>query len=453
MSSKIKMLQRKKAHRIRNFFLIVAALFVVIIVIGSLQQAKHPTAPSQSTTSSQATTEPSSASAATSTPTATTETSPEPSPAPATTPVSATPIASPKSSSVPATVTAPTSSPVAATMPPEPSPAPANQGIEFSIINVSTLGSLKRTVNVRLSQRVSKDVLRMMAQKLYVPGYDRTFISYWLPHMEVGTGAWATTHFNPDLEIRVLGMTPKQFETLIGVPSRVTILPDELIGKWVLDMGEESYRITIYQKQGVLYAEDTFLDGSGSTWKLIEKASPQGRRFEESSPSWDADDYYLLDNHGDLYMGDAEGLFERLQKIDAPSQTTTSSQTTTQPSPASAATSTSTATTETSPESSPAPANTQTETNDRGGSTAKKVEAWAATTILIKDRLKAPRTAKFNGGAWNVVYLGSNRYHVEGSVDSQNSFGAMIRTKFQAIVRDKGDEHQTWVLEDLQTNP
>jgi len=402
MSSK--MLQPKKSHRIRNFFLIVAALFVGIIVITNLQPAKHPTAPSQTTTSSQTTTQPSPAPVAA---------SPEPSPAP----VAASPEPSP--------------APIAAS--PEPSPAPANQGIEFSIINVSTLRSLKRTVNVRLSQRVSEDVLRVIAQKLYIPGYDRTFILYWLPHMEVGTGAWATTHFNPDLEIRVLGMTPKQLETLIGMPSRVTILPEELIGEWVLEMGELSYRITIYQKQGVLYAEDTFLDGSGSTWKLIEKASPQGRRFEECNPSQDADDYYLLDNHGDLHMGDAEGLFERLQKIDAPSQTTTSSQTTTQP--------------------SPAPANNSTDTNDKGGSTGKKVEAWVATTTFIKNHLKAPRTAKFNGGAWNVVYLGSNRYRVEGSVDSQNSFGAMIRTEFQAIVRDKGDEHQTWVLEDLQTNP
>ena len=211
MSSNL--LRPKKTHRVRNFFLIVAALFVVIIVIGSLQQAKHPTAPSQSAASSQATT--------------------EPSPAPATTPVPAPPAASAEPSPAPATVPAPTSSPVAATTPPEPSPAPIAA----------------------------------------------------------------------------------------------------------------------------------------------------------------------------------------------------------------------------SPKPSPAPANSSTDTNDKGGSTGKKVEAWAATTTLIKGRLTTPRTAKFNGGAWNVVYLGNNRYRVEASVDSQNSFGAMIRTKFQAIVRDEGDEHQTWVLEDLQTNP
>jgi len=267
-------------------------------------------------------------------------------------------------------------------------------------------------------------------------------IGYYLPGMEVGAGGWATTHFNPDLEIRVLGMTPKQLETLIGIPSVAAILPQELIGIWFWELGDLSHRISIYQRQGILYMEKMFLDGSNSNDELVEKASSQGRKF--SVPGTSYGDYYLLDNHGDLYMGDAEGSFEKLQKIDTPSQTTTSSQTTTQPSPAPIAA---------SPEPSPAPANSSTDTNDKGGSTGKKVGAWAATTTLIKSRLTAPRTAKFNGGAWDVAYLGDNRYRVKGSVDSQNSFGAMIRTEFQAIVRDEGDEDQTWVLEDLQTSP
>ena len=81
MSSK--MLHPKKSHWVRNFFLIVAALFVGIIVIANLQPAQDATAPSQTTTSSQATTQPSPAPvAATTTPEsspAPVATSPEPS--------------------------------------------------------------------------------------------------------------------------------------------------------------------------------------------------------------------------------------------------------------------------------------------------------------------------------------------------------------------------------------
>jgi hypothetical protein len=35
--------------------------------------------------------------------------------------------------------------------------------------------------------------------------YERVFICYYLPGMEVGAGAWATGHFNPELEVKVLG--------------------------------------------------------------------------------------------------------------------------------------------------------------------------------------------------------------------------------------------------------
>lgn len=69
------MLHPKKSHRVRNFFLIMGALILGIIVIGALQQAKHSTTPPQSTASSQITPQPSPVSAATAT------TSQEPSPA------------------------------------------------------------------------------------------------------------------------------------------------------------------------------------------------------------------------------------------------------------------------------------------------------------------------------------------------------------------------------------
>ena len=93
------------------------------------------------------------------------------------------------------------------------------------------------------------------------------------------------------------------------------------------------------------------------------------------------------------------------------------------------------------------------ETEERADFIGKQVRAWVATEMFIKDRLKAPGTAKFHGGSQDAVYLGDNRYRVVGSVDSQNSFGAMLRTDFQAIVRDEGDKHETWTLEKLETNP
>lgn len=65
---------------------------------------------------------------------------------------------------------------------------------------------------------------------------------------------------------------------------------------------------------------------------------------------------------------------------------------------------------------------------------------------FVPARLKAPATAKFSG----VSVSGSGgTYAVTGSVDSQNSFGALIRSTFSCTVHSSGDK---WVLDSAQVN-
>lgn len=423
-----KMLQPKKSHRIRNFFLIVAALLLVIIVIGSLQQAKHSTAPSQSTASSQATT--------------------EPSPVSATTPVPVTPAASPEPSSVPATVTAPTRTPTAPTeTSPEPSPVPAPTAqYEVSIAPLVLNGS---KVKVNITTNVPGEIEVVADLTLVGQASDDVVIGARAKHVLIHNGEGQTTLDGSTLPTG-------QYEVEVN-----------LYPRWGL---KDDVSKSCGLKQDLGYSIGAMavvtLTGTGESAEAVEKRK-QGQRWVESNvfvgTKWDPSSwvarfgsweelelssgnpqilkiFYFKSIDMSLMVNVLKGEIVTWQLGKA------SSQAATQPSPAPVAATT-------SPESSPAPANTGTGAHDSSGSTAKKVEAWAATTMLIKDRLEAPRTAKFNGGAWNVVYSGDNRYRVKGSVDSQNSFGAMIRTEFQAIVRDEGDEHQTWVLEDLQTSP
>ena len=77
--------------------------------------------------------------------------------------------------------------------------------------------------------------------------------------------------------------------------------------------------------------------------------------------------------------------------------------------------------------------------------------AWVMTQQFIKDQLKAPSTAKFPWTANAVTYLGDGRYRVTAYVDSQDSFGAMIRMNFTATVKYRGDDY--WVLEKLLEQP
>jgi hypothetical protein len=62
---------------------------------------------------------------------------------------------------------------------------------------------------------------------------------------------------------------------------------------------------------------------------------------------------------------------------------------------------------------------------------------------FVKDRLKSPSSAKFSGLAHDNSGTG---FVVTGNVDSQNSFGAMVRNSFTCDVRLDGD---TWRLTSL----
>ena len=104
-------------------------------------------------------------------------------------------------------------------------------------------------------------------------------------------------------------------------------------------------------------------------------------------------------------------------------------------------------------------------TNDGGGSTARatlddgysgtddeKVIVYSMAQQFVKERLKAPRTAKFPWAADDYqVTNNGNRYIVVSWVDAQNTFGTLIRTHYVVDMTYLGNDR--WRLEDLTTAP
>lgn len=67
---------------------------------------------------------------------------------------------------------------------------------------------------------------------------------------------------------------------------------------------------------------------------------------------------------------------------------------------------------------------------------------------FVKQRLKAPASADFPFGETYAVHLRDSTFAVKGVVDSQNSFGAMLRTKFYVKIKQTGPED--WKLIDIE---
>lgn len=92
-----------------------------------------------------------------------------------------------------------------------------------------------------------------------------------------------------------------------------------------------------------------------------------------------------------------------------------------------------------------------------GGSSSADAEeqeyaAFEMCKEFIKDRLKSPATAKFRNffeddGEVSVSGLGQGPYTVVSTVDSQNGFGALVRSSFTCTVTNTSGN--SWRLDDM----
>lgn len=96
-----------------------------------------------------------------------------------------------------------------------------------------------------------------------------------------------------------------------------------------------------------------------------------------------------------------------------------------------------------------------------GGSTSStsddpRLLAYVMSQSFVEDKLKCPATASFPPYAtladvrpFGVQDRGGNLYVIMAYVDSQNSFGANVRTRYTCWLRRNGSESDKWSCESL----
>lgn len=76
-----------------------------------------------------------------------------------------------------------------------------------------------------------------------------------------------------------------------------------------------------------------------------------------------------------------------------------------------------------------------------------ELDAYIDSQVSVKNSLKSPSTAEFPFGGYSVVKMDENVYVVNSYVDSQNGFGAMLRTRYSCKITLFGNDDYT--CEDL----
>lgn len=85
----------------------------------------------------------------------------------------------------------------------------------YSIVSDETNAPYKRSVEIVLTQRLNESELESIAREvkeMSANKVDRTFIGYRLESQSSDEAYWATTHYNPELKVRVLGSFADQME-------------------------------------------------------------------------------------------------------------------------------------------------------------------------------------------------------------------------------------------------
>lgn len=178
-------------------------------------------------------------------------------------------------------------------------------GVSYTIIEKSSMGSIKLSIDIKLEQKVSRDFLQKIALKLRQDEpikYDRIFICYLLPGMTPGAGAWATSHFNPNLKVEILGTTIEEEKALMSKPKDSSA---KIIGEW-LDEGSLGAKYTLLKKNGKTIMICKYKDGSGSEEEMIQRKQSGKLRFEEKVGN-DFGEYYLIESNGRLAIYDNSG--------------------------------------------------------------------------------------------------------------------------------------------------
>ncbi|HIB64184.1 MAG TPA: hypothetical protein EYO33_03435 [Phycisphaerales bacterium] len=171
----------------------------------------------------------------------------------------------------------------------------------IDVIEQDRLSHMKRSILVELDQEVSMAELEVIGRMLQAqePSFERTFIEYLLPGMQAGSGAWATTHFDPDLKVVLSGFSPNR--PAQGAQPTAT---QTITGIWKVQA--DGYVITILKEGNKSILARTYSDGDETRDPVRERQTLLGARYDFSEGSDNGDHFIILKN-GNLEARDDLG--------------------------------------------------------------------------------------------------------------------------------------------------
>jgi|GEM_PF-423269 len=171
----------------------------------------------------------------------------------------------------------------------------------------------KGMITIRLSKKVSREQLSQIAQDIKEKIYqraERVFMTYLLPNMKNGEGAWATTHYRSgDFDISINGLTIAQEEEIAKELQNET---RDLIGMWIDETPFVCCGLVLYQENGKIFLETKYPNGSNSEKQKVASQTSEGIRYDDFESNTHGE-YIVVDENGVLRYHSSNGIFKTLK--------------------------------------------------------------------------------------------------------------------------------------------
>lgn len=176
----------------------------------------------------------------------------------------------------------------------------------YSIASDETNAPYKRSVEVTLHQRVSEEDLESIGKSIKKMGdndVESTFIGYRLESQSPESAYWGTTHYNPELNVNISGLTPSQLQAYQSYDPAEHY--QDPIGSWRIERGF-NYIAVAYQKNGEIFIDDIF-PGDGVNTSRYETSQAEGGGLRLQKPDDTFGEYFVITQKGNLQFWSDNG--------------------------------------------------------------------------------------------------------------------------------------------------
>lgn len=182
------------------------------------------------------------------------------------------------------------------------------EDFSYEILSESVdLNPGSRALHVSISREIVASEIEQLAKviKERHSEYAKTFIFLYLPGMSMDGGAYATSHFDPDVSVKLMS------DPIQDSREGLTTVDGKVIGVW-REEGRWSNVTQIIERGNRLFIRKTKSSGEYSEHELVaRKTRGQNRLYQKGETL----DYVIINQSGDLEYWDDQGLIFTVLKM------------------------------------------------------------------------------------------------------------------------------------------